>query len=49
MITETLHIRDNLTNLGGRAAHNMTFQSESRVETLDTNHYIVEQNKQNAL
>ena len=35
MITETLHIRGNLPNLGGRAAHNMTLQSESHVETLE--------------
>ena len=34
MITETLHIRGNLPNLAGEAAHNMTFQSESHVETL---------------
>ena len=35
MITETLHIRGNLPNLGGRVAHNMTLQSESRMETLE--------------
>ena len=35
MITETLHIRDNLPNLGGRAAHNMTLQSKSRMGTLE--------------
>ena len=41
MITETLHIRGNLPNLGGQAAHNMTFQSESRVETLEPRTPIV--------
>ena len=41
MTTETLHIRGNLPNLGGQAAHNMTFQSESRVETLETRTPIV--------
>ena len=35
MITETLHIRSNLPNLGGRAAYNMMLQSESRMETLE--------------
>ena len=41
MITETLHIRGNLPNLGGQTAHNMTFQSESRVETLELRTPIV--------
>ena len=41
MITEILHIRGNLPNLGGQAAHNMTFQSESRVETLEPRTPIV--------
>jgi len=41
MITETLHIRGNLPNLGGRVAHNMTLQSESRMETLEPRTLIV--------
>ena len=41
MITETLHIRGNIPNLGVRAAHNLTFQSESRVKTLEPRTPIV--------
>ena len=41
MITETLHIRGNLPNLGGRVAHNMTFQSESHMEALEPRTPIV--------
>ena len=41
MITETLHIRGNLPNLGGREAHNTTLQSESRMETLEPRTPIV--------
>ena len=41
MITETLHIRGNLPNLGGRVAHNMTFQRESHMEALEPRTPIV--------
>ena len=41
MITETLHIRSNLPNLGDRVAHNMTLQSESRMESLEPRTPIV--------
>ena len=41
MITETLHIRGNLSNLGGQVAHNMTLQSESHMETLEPRTPIV--------
>ena len=41
MITETLHIRGNLPNLGGRVAHNMTFHSESHMEALEPRTPIV--------
>jgi len=40
MITETLHIRGNLSNLGGQVAH-MTLQSESHMETLELRTPIV--------
>ena len=41
MITETLHIRGNLPNLGDRMAYNMTLQNESGMETLEPRTPIV--------
>jgi len=41
MIAQNLHIRGNLPNLGGRAAYDMTPQSESHMETLEPRTPIV--------